>query len=64
MFYDEAKRFAEAMTIPYYHYHGVDTGIARLFNCCGSRIRPGDGRVIPTFVSQALRGGGLRCTEM
>jgi dTDP-glucose 4,6-dehydratase len=57
--YDEAKRFAEAMTMAYHRYHGVNTAIARLFNCYGPRMRPDDGRVIPTFLSQALRGEPL-----
>jgi dTDP-glucose 4,6-dehydratase len=54
--YDEAKRFAEAMTMAYRRYHHVDTAIVRIFNCHGSRMRPNDGRAIPTFVRQALRG--------
>jgi dTDP-glucose 4,6-dehydratase len=57
--YDEAKRFAEAMTMAYRRYHGVDTAIVRIFNCHGPRMRPADGRAIPTFVRQALRGEPL-----
>jgi dTDP-glucose 4,6-dehydratase len=52
--YDEAKRFAEAMTMAYYRYHDVDTRIARIFNTFGPRMRLNDGRVVPTFVYQAL----------
>jgi dTDP-glucose 4,6-dehydratase len=54
--YDEAKRFAEAMTMAYHTYHGVDTRIVRFFNTYGPRMRPGDGRVVSNFVCQALRG--------
>ncbi|MBI5472175.1 MAG: SDR family oxidoreductase [Ignavibacteriae bacterium] len=54
--YDEAKRFAEAMTMAYNRYHGVDTRIVRIFNTYGPRMRIEDGRAIPAFVSQALRG--------
>jgi dTDP-glucose 4,6-dehydratase len=54
--YDEAKRFAEAMTMAYRRAHGVDTAIARIFNTFGPRMRPNDGRAIPTFVRQALLG--------
>lgn len=54
--YDEAKRFAEAMTMAYHRYHGVDTRIVRIFNTYGPRMRIEDGRAIPAFVSQALRG--------
>jgi dTDP-glucose 4,6-dehydratase len=54
--YDEAKRFAEAMTVAYRKNHGVDTKIVRIFNTYGPRMRPNDGRAIPTFISQALRG--------
>ena len=53
--YDEAKRFAEAMTMAYHRYHGVDTRIARIFNTYGERMRLNDGRAIPAFMSQALR---------
>jgi dTDP-glucose 4,6-dehydratase len=53
--YDEAKRFAEAMTVAYHRYHGVDTKIARIFNTYGPRMRVRDGRAIPAFVSQALQ---------
>jgi dTDP-glucose 4,6-dehydratase len=52
--YDEAKRFAEAMTMAYQRFHGVDTRIVRIFNTYGPRMRPNDGRVVPTFVNQAL----------
>ncbi len=52
--YDEAKRFAEAMTMAYHRYHGVDTKIVRIFNTYGPRMRPNDGRAIPAFASQAL----------
>jgi dTDP-glucose 4,6-dehydratase len=54
--YDEAKRFAEAMTMAYHRYHGVDTRIVRIFNTYGPRMRLNDGRAIPAFISQALRG--------
>jgi len=54
--YDEAKRFAEALTMAYHQYHSVDTRIARIFNTYGARMRPEDGRAIPTFIPQALRG--------
>ena len=57
--YDEAKRFAEAMTMAYHRYHGVDTRIARIFNSYGPRMRLDDGRVVPNFVAQALRGEPL-----
>jgi dTDP-glucose 4,6-dehydratase len=57
--YDEAKRFAEATTMAYRRAHGVDTGIARIFNTFGPRMRPNDGRAIPTFIGQALRGESL-----
>jgi dTDP-glucose 4,6-dehydratase len=57
--YDEAKRFAEAMTMAYHRIHGVDTRIARIFNTYGPRMRPDDGRVVPTFILQALRGEDL-----
>jgi dTDP-glucose 4,6-dehydratase len=53
--YDEAKRFAEATTMAYRRAHGVDTAIVRIFNTYGPRMRPNDGRAIPTFISQALR---------
>ena len=52
--YDEAKRFAEALTMAYRRTHDVDTGIVRIFNTHGPRMRPNDGRAIPTFVRQAL----------
>ena len=54
--YDEAKRFAEAMTMAYHRYHGVQTRIVRIFNTYGPRMRPGDGRVVSNFIVQALRG--------
>src|SRR5690606_28908389 len=54
--YDEAKRFAEAMTMAYHRYHGVETRIVRIFNCFGPRMRLDDGRALPTFMCQALRG--------
>jgi len=53
--YDEAKRFAEAMTMAYHRYHGVETRIVRIFNTYGERMRLNDGRVVPAFISQALR---------
>ena len=53
--YDEAKRFAEALTMAYRRYHDVDTGIVRIFNTHGPRLRVNDGRAIPTFIKQALR---------
>ncbi len=57
--YDEAKRFAEAMTMAYQRYHGVDTRIARIFNTYGPRMRLDDGRALPTFFAQALRDEDL-----
>jgi len=54
--YDEAKRYAEALTMAYHSQQGVDTGIVRIFNTYGSRMRPNDGRAIPTFMRQALDG--------
>lgn len=57
--YDEAKRFAEAMTMAYHRYHGVDTRIVRIFNTYGSRMRPNDGRVVSNFIVQALRSQPL-----
>jgi dTDP-glucose 4,6-dehydratase len=54
--YDEAKRFAEAMTLAYHRYHGVNTRIVRIFNTYGPRMRLRDGRAVPAFMSQALRG--------
>ncbi len=53
--YDEAKRFAEAVTMAYHRYHGVQTRIVRIFNTYGPRMRENDGRVMPAFISQALR---------
>jgi len=57
--YDEAKRFAEALTMAYHRYHQVDTRIARIFNTYGPRMRLSDGRVVPTLVRQALKGEPL-----
>jgi dTDP-glucose 4,6-dehydratase len=57
--YDEAKRYAEAMTMAYHGQQGVDTAIARIFNTYGPRMRPNDGRAVPTFVRQALEGKPL-----
>ena len=57
--YDEAKRFAEALTMAYRRAHGVDTAIVRIFNTFGPRMRPNDGRAIPTFIRQALAGEPL-----
>ena len=57
--YDEAKRFAEAMTMAYHRYHGLDTRIVRIFNTFGPRMRPNDGRVVSNFIVQALRGKPL-----
>lgn len=54
--YDEAKRFSEAATMAYHRYHGADVAIVRIFNTFGERMRPDDGRAIPNFVNQALRG--------
>ncbi|TML66808.1 MAG: SDR family oxidoreductase, partial [Actinobacteria bacterium] len=57
--YDEAKRYSEAMTMAYHRQQGVDTAIARIFNTYGPRMRPNDGRAVPTFVRQALEGKPL-----
>jgi len=57
--YDEAKRFAEAMTMAYHRYHGLDTRVVRIFNTFGPRMRPNDGRVVSNFIVQALRGKPL-----
>src|SRR5437016_11378075 len=57
--YDEAKRFAEAMTMAYHRYHQVDTRIVRIFNTYGPRMRPRDGRVVSNFIVQALKGEPL-----
>jgi dTDP-glucose 4,6-dehydratase len=54
--YDEAKRFAEAITVAYHRYHGLDTKIVRIFNTYGPRMRIRDGRAVPTFIAQALQG--------
>jgi dTDP-glucose 4,6-dehydratase len=57
--YDEAKRFLEAITMAYHHAHGLETRIVRIFNTYGPRMRLDDGRALPTFFSQAIRGEGL-----
>jgi len=57
--YDEAKRFAEAMTMAYHRYHGLDTRIVRIFNTFGPRMRINDGRALPNFFCQALRGDDI-----
>jgi dTDP-glucose 4,6-dehydratase len=57
--YDEAKRFAEAMTMAYHRFHGVETRIVRIFNTFGERMRANDGRAIPAFMTQALAGAPL-----
>lgn len=57
--YDEAKRFAEAMTMAYHRAHGLDTRIVRIFNTYGTRMRPGDGRVVSNFIVQGLRGEAM-----
>lgn len=57
--YDEAKRFAEAMTMAYHRYHGLNTRIVRIFNTYGPRMRTRDGRVVPNFITQALKGEPL-----
>ncbi len=57
--YDESKRFAEALTMAYHRYHDVDTRIVRIFNTYGPRMRSDDGRVVPNFICQALRGEPL-----
>ncbi len=57
--YDEAKRFAEAMTMAYHRFHGLDTRIVRIFNTFGPRMRPHDGRVVSNFIMQALKGEPL-----
>ncbi|RKN82760.1 UDP-glucuronic acid decarboxylase family protein [Ulvibacterium marinum] len=57
--YDEAKRFMESITMAYHRFHGLDTRIVRIFNTYGSRMRLNDGRVVPAFMGQALRGEGL-----
>jgi dTDP-glucose 4,6-dehydratase len=57
--YDEAKRFAEAMTMAYHRYHGVETRIVRIFNTYGPRMRLRDGRVVPNFIAQSLKGEAL-----
>ncbi|MEI6863079.1 MAG: UDP-glucuronic acid decarboxylase family protein [Candidatus Omnitrophota bacterium] len=57
--YDEAKRFAEAITMAYHRYHGIDTRIVRIFNTYGERMRPNDGRAIPNFICQALKNESI-----
>lgn len=57
--YDEAKRFLESITMAYHNFHGVETRIIRIFNTYGPRMRVNDGRVLPAFFSQAIRGEGL-----
>ncbi len=57
--YDEAKRFQEAITMAYHNFHGIDTRIVRIFNTYGPRMRLNDGRVLPTFINQALKGYDL-----
>jgi dTDP-glucose 4,6-dehydratase len=57
--YDEAKRFAEAITMAYHRHHAIETRIVRIFNTYGPRMRAGDGRVVPTFICQALSGKDL-----
>lgn len=57
--YDEAKRFAEAMTMAYHRFHGINTHIVRIFNTYGPKMRLDDGRVVPNFIGQALRGESL-----
>ncbi len=57
--YDEAKRYAEAITMAYHRYHGIDTRIVRIFNTYGPRMRLNDGRVVPNFIGQALSGEDL-----
>jgi dTDP-glucose 4,6-dehydratase len=57
--YDEAKRFQEAITMAYHNYHGLETRIARIFNTYGPRMRLNDGRALPAFIGQALRGEDL-----
>jgi dTDP-glucose 4,6-dehydratase len=57
--YDEAKRFAEALTMAYHRTHGIETRIVRIFNTMGERMRPDDGRAVPTFITQALRAEPL-----
>jgi len=57
--YDEAKRYAEAMTMAYHRHHGLDTRIVRIFNTYGPRMRPDDGRMVPNFIQQALVGEPL-----
>ncbi|MEN3273749.1 MAG: dTDP-glucose 4,6-dehydratase [Actinomycetota bacterium] len=57
--YDEAKRFAEAMTMAYHRYHGVDVRIVRIFNTYGERMRPNDGRVVSNFLVQAIEGNPI-----
>ncbi|MFC7331159.1 UDP-glucuronic acid decarboxylase family protein [Marinactinospora rubrisoli] len=60
--YDEAKRYAEALTMVYHRTFGTDVAIARIFNCYGPRMRPDDGRAVPTFIAQALAGEPITVT--
>ena len=62
--YDEAKRFQEAITMAYHRYHNLETRIIRIFNTYGPRMRLNDGRVLPAFIGQALRGEDLTYLEM
>ena len=62
--YDEAKRFMESITMAYHRFHGLDTRIVRIFNTYGSRMRLNDGRVVPAFMGQALRGEDLTVLVM
>lgn len=57
--YDEAKRFAEAITMAYHRYHKIDTRIVRIFNTYGPRMRPNDGRAVPNFICQAIQGDNI-----
>jgi dTDP-glucose 4,6-dehydratase len=57
--YDEAKRFAEALTMAYHRFHRVDTRIVRIFNTYGPRMRPNDGRVVPALIGQAISGKSM-----
>ncbi len=62
--YDEAKRFAEAATMAYHRSHGVNTGIVRIFNTSGPRMRPNDGRAVPSFIQQALNNEPITVAGM
>ena len=57
--YDEAKRFAEALTMAYHRFHNINTGIVRIFNTYGPRMHLDDGRAVPNFISQAINGKSL-----